>query len=415
MDYFEYQDNNLHAEDTDIEQIAKQYGTPCYIYSKQTIERHFYAFTTALGRHPHMICYAVKANSNIAILQLLAKLGAGFDVVSKGELQRALYAGGKASKIVFSGVGKTEQEIEFALEQKIHCINVESVNELERINNIAKHKNINANVSLRINPDINPQTHPYISTGMRNNKFGIAMPKAEEIYHNHKSYPNLNFKGIDCHIGSQLTQLPPFMEALDKLIALADKLKDMDGLNIEHLDLGGGLGVCYENEDPPSPSQLAEQVKQRLANRNYKIILEPGRAIMANAGVLVTKVEYLKTHHDKRFAIVDAAMNDLLRPALYQAWHNIVPVKKDSNIEAKKYDIVGGICESGDFFGHDRLLPIKESSLIAIRGAGAYGATMSSNYNTRPRAAEILVDGEKTTLIRKRETFEDLIKNEKLL
>lgn len=415
MDYFEFKNNHLYAENVNLSDIAKKYGTPCYVYSKQTIERHYYAFSTALGQHPHLICYAVKANSNIAILQLLAQLGSGFDVVSKGELQRVLKAGGQAEKCVFSGVGKTEAEIGYALEQNIHCINIESVSELERVNRICMHLGIKANVSVRINPDIDPQTHPYISTGMRDNKFGIAMPEAVSIYQNHKAYQNLNFIGIDCHIGSQLTRLSPFLEALDKLIELADDLKKHAGLKIEHLDLGGGLGVPYRDENPPSPSEMAEHVKKRLEGRKYKIILEPGRAIMANAGILLTRVEYLKKHHSKNFAIVDAAMNDLLRPALYQAWHDIIECDTSCDIKEDIYDIVGGICESGDFFGHDRKLAIEEYSLLAIRGAGAYGATMSSNYNSRPRAAEILVDGKTSSVIRERESFEDQVRNEVLL
>lgn len=415
MDYFEYKNNQLYVEDLPVSTIAKQYGTPCYIYSHKTIARHFNAFNNALSEHPHLICYAVKANSNIAILQLLAKLGSGFDVVSKGELQRALYAGAKAQNIVFSGVGKTTAEIQYALDQNIHCLNVESEAELNRIQSLCQQQNRVAPISLRINPDINPQTHPYISTGLKDNKFGIAMDKAIEIYHRHADYPNLKFIGIDCHIGSQLTQLAPFLEALDKLIQLADLLASQDGLKIEHLDLGGGLGVIYKDENPPTPSMLAQQVKQKLADRPYKVILEPGRAIMANAGILVTQVEYIKKHHQKQFAIVDAAMNDLLRPALYQAWHEIIPVMQSPSISAANYDIVGGVCESGDFFGHNRKLAINESSLLAIRGAGAYGATMSSNYNTRPKPAEILVSGETPYLIRQRETFNDMIQNEQLL
>ena len=415
MDYFEYKQQQLYVENIPVSQITKQFGTPCYIYSHKTIERHFHAFNDALGEHPHMICYAVKANSNIAILQLLAKLGSGFDVVSKGEMQRALHAGGSPEKIVFSGVGKTVEEIEYALEQQIHCINVESVPELERIQKIAKQRNCIAPISLRINPDIDPKTHPYISTGMKENKFGIEMEKARQIYHQHHLYPNLKFIGIDCHIGSQLTQVTPFLEALDKLIHLADELKQQEGLAIEHLDLGGGLGVTYDSERPPMPDELAQQVKQRLAGRPYKIILEPGRAIMANAGILVTSVEYIKTHHQKHFAIVDAAMNDLLRPSLYQAWHKIIPVSLSNEAPLKSYDVVGGICETGDFLGHDRELNISEGDLLAIRGAGAYGATMSSNYNTRPKVAEILVENDIISLIRKRETFSDMIQNEILL
>lgn len=412
MDYFNYQNKHLFAEELSVSDIVNKYGSPIYIYSKKTIIRHYHAFNDALGSHPHLICYAVKANSNIGILKILADLGSGFDVVSKGELQRALYAGADPAKIVFSGVGKTVEEIEFALSEKIHCINVESIAELNRIQEISAKQNITAAVSLRINPDINAQTHPYISTGLKDNKFGIAFDKASDIYHNYHKYPNIKFIGIDCHIGSQLTTLEPFMEALDRLIGLADQLAEKDGLSIEHLDLGGGLGVTYDNETPPDPAQLAAKVKQRLAERPYKIILEPGRSIMANAGILVTKVEYLKEHHEKYFAIVDAAMNDLLRPSLYQAWHNIISVDVNNSHPTRTYDVVGGVCETGDFLGHQRKLAIDESSLLAVRSAGAYGATMSSNYNTRPKLAEVLVDGSRSYLIRQRESFADMIKNE---
>jgi len=412
MDYFNYKNAQLYAENVPVQDIAMQYQTPCYIYSKKTIIRHYNAFTNALGTHPHLICYAVKANSNLSILKLLVALGSGFDVVSKGELERVLHVGADPNKIIFSGVGKTENEINYALAQKIHCINVESVSELERIQQLSEQQNMIAPVSLRINPNINPKTHPYISTGLKDNKFGIDFNKAAGIYHNHKNYPNLNFIGIDCHIGSQITELPPFMEALDKLILLADELAKTEGLTIKHLDLGGGLGVSYKDEKPPEPNELAQSVKKRLANRPYQIILEPGRAIMANAGILLTKVEYVKPHHDKNFAIVDAAMTDLLRPALYQAWHNIIPVKQNNTPSAQLYDIVGGVCESGDFLGHARLLHIEENSLLAIRSCGAYGFSMSSNYNSRPKIAEIMVDDSKTQLIRRRETFNDMINNE---
>ena len=409
MDYFNYKNSVLFAEDIAVNEIASHYGTPCYVYSKKTILRHFKAFNDALGEHPHLICYAVKANSNLSILNLLKEAGAGFDVVSKGELQRVLHIGAAPQTIVFSGVGKTIDEINFAIDKKIHCINVESVAELQRIEMLSQNKDIQTPVSLRINPDINPKTHPYISTGLKDNKFGIAFEKAVEIYHNHKDYPHLKFIGIDCHIGSQITELPPFLDALDKLISLADQLKQQDGLHIEHLDLGGGLGVPYQGEQPPEP---ACQVKKKLAGRNYKVILEPGRAIMANAGILVTQIEYIKPHHDKNFVIVDAAMTDLLRPALYQAWHDIIPLNKKSLASTIECDVVGGVCESGDFLGHHRQLAVQAGDLLAIRSCGAYGAAMNFNYNSRPKLAEVLVDGEQTQLIHQRESFEDMIKNE---
>lgn len=412
MDYFNYKEKHLYAEKVALQTIAKKYGTPCYVYSKKTILRHYKAFDDALGTQPHTICYAVKANSNLALLQLLAKQGSGFDVVSKGELQRVLHIGADPKKIVFSGVGKTTDEINFAIEQKILCINIESLSELKRVQKLSFEAKTLTAVSLRINPNINPNTHPYISTGLKDNKFGIDYEVATQLYYAHKDYPNINFIGIDCHIGSQITTLAPFMEALDKLIALADTLAKNTSLNIQHLDLGGGLGVNYQTEQPPAPHLLAEAVKKRLADRPYHLILEPGRAIMANAGILLTSVEYIKSHYDKKFAIVDAAMTDLLRPALYQAWHDIIPVLIEPSVERHHYDIVGGVCETGDFLGHDRALNIKEGSLLAIRSCGAYGFTMSSHYNSRPKAAEVLVDGDNTFLIRARENFKDLIQKE---
>lgn len=414
MDYFHYHQQQLFAEHVPLTMLANRFGTPCYVYSKKTIERHYLAFKDALGTHPSLICYAVKANSSLAILQLLAHLGSGFDVVSKGELQRVLAAGGDPQKSVFSGVAKSEEEICFALKNNIHCINVESEAELERIQALCQHHQWLAPISLRINPDIDAKTHPYISTGMRDNKFGIEFNKAKQLYLNHKAYPNLRFIGIDCHIGSQLTDLTPFLEALEKLIELADLLSS-HGLAIDHLDLGGGLGVTYRNESPPLPAELALHVKKKLATRSYKIILEPGRAIMANAGILLTTVEYIKEHHQTHYAITDAAMTELLRPALYQAWHDIIPVEIQPTLDPQWYDIVGGVCESSDFLGKHRQLAIGPGSLLAVRGAGAYGASMGSNYNSRPKPPEILVDGERVHLIRKRETFDELIRNELLL
>lgn len=414
MDYFDYNEDILYAEEVPLTELIQQYGTPLYVYSRRTIERHWHAFDSAFNKHDHLICYAVKANSNIGILSLFAKLGSGFDVVSGGELQRVLYAGGDPQKIIFSGVGKTTHELEQAIQLKIHCINVESVSELNRIQTVAQRMNLHASVSLRINPNIDAKTHPYISTGLKNNKFGIEFNKAKQLYLQNAEYTHLDFIGIDCHIGSQLTELSPFLEALDILLKLADELVDA-GIPIKHLDLGGGLGVKYTNEHPPLPHELAEKVSNKIDKRPYQIMLEPGRAIMANAGLLITEVEYLKTHHDKHFAIVDAAMNDYLRPALYQADHSIIPVEIKQSLPTYTYDIVGPVCESSDFLGLNKPLQIEEGDYVAIRGAGAYGASMASNYNSRNRPAEVLVDGNRIHLIRERDTFDTQIKHEKLL
>lgn len=414
MDFFNYKQDQLFAEDVSIEEIVSAHGTPCYIYSRATIERHWHAFNDAFEKHDHKICYSVKANGNLGILNLFTRLGSGFDVVSGGELQRVLKAGGKPEHIIFSGVGKTADEIQEALTLGIYCLNVESVSELERIQAISQSLNIQAPVSLRINPNIDAKTHPYISTGLKNNKFGIEFNKAKSLYLNRHQFSHVNFIGIDCHIGSQLTDLSPFLQALDILLALADELT-AEGVPIEHLDLGGGLGVTYTDETPPLPSELSAKICARLDNRPYEIILEPGRAIMANAGILVTKVEYLKNHHDKHFAIVDAAMNDLIRPALYQARQTIVPVKPRKDVPAQSFDIVGPVCESSDFLAHDLTLSLKQNDLLAVRGAGAYGSVMSSNYNARRKAPEILVDGDRFHVIRERESFDDLIRHEKIL
>lgn len=414
MDYFDYKEDILHAEEVALPDMVKAYGTPLYVYSRRTIERHWHAFNNAFKKHNHLICYAVKANSNLGILSLFTQMGSGFDVVSGGELQRVLHAGGDPQKIIFSGVGKTHNEIQQAIQLKIHCINVESVSELKRVNHIAKKLNAKAPVSLRINPNIDAKTHPYISTGLKNNKFGIEFDKAKQLYLQASDFTHVNMIGIDCHIGSQLTELSPFLEALDILIDLADELVQ-NNIPIKHLDLGGGLGVTYTTEHPPLPHELAEKVSEKIDNRPYEIILEPGRAIMANAGILVTQVEYLKTHHDKHFAIVDAAMNDYIRPALYQADHAIIPIVRTPSLPVLKYDIVGPVCESSDFLGLNKSLQINEGDCIAIRGAGAYGASMSSNYNSRLRPAEILVDGETVHLIRERDTFDTLIQHEKTL
>lgn len=415
MDYFNYHGADLLAEQVRLADIAQQYGTPTYVYSRATLERHYRAFTDAAGSQPHLVCYAVKANSNIALLNLLARLGSGFDVVSEGELRRVLQAGGNPAKVVFSGVGKAESEIEFALNTGIKCFNVESEAELHRIAQVAARLGKTAPISLRVNPDIDAKTHPYISTGLKANKFGIDITDAPRIYQLAASYPQLKVCGVDCHIGSQLTETQPFLDALDKVLALVDKLSEL-GIVLSHLDIGGGLGVTYLDETPPHPADYAAQVVQRLAAYPHlTLVFEPGRAIMANAGVLLTKVEYLKPGQEKHFAIVDAAMNDLIRPALYSAWMNIVPVKLQPELALQRYDVVGPVCETGDFLGKDRDLAIAEGDLLAVRSAGAYGFTMSSNYNSRPRAAEVLVDGNQLYLVRQREQWQDLWQGEQLL
>ncbi len=414
MDHFRYQHNCLYAEQLEVSEIAKQFGTPCYIYSRATLERHWHAFDQAFGEFRHLICYAVKANSNLAILNLLARLGSGFDIVSIGELERVLAAGGRPEKIVFSGVGKREDEILAALKVGIRCFNVEVCGELDRINRLAGHLGLIAPVSFRVNPDIDAKTHPYISTGLKENKFGIAIDLARKEFNRAAQMPNIKVVGIDCHIGSQLVETKPFLDALERVLALVDALHE-DGIQLQHLDLGGGLGICYRDEQPPQPAEYIQAILQRLAGREFEILLEPGRAIVGNAGILVTKVEYLKPTADKNFAIVDAAMNDLVRPALYGAWQEIVPVNNAGNGREQTWDIVGPVCETGDFLGKDRLLNLAEGDLLAVRSAGAYGFTMSSNYNSRPRVAEIMVDGEKSHLIREREAIQQLWAGEILL
>jgi diaminopimelate decarboxylase len=410
MDFFEYQDGRLMAEAVDLQQLAATYGTPLYVYSRATLERHWNAFDQALGDHPHLVCYAVKANSNIAVLALLARLGSGFDIVSGGELARVLKAGGKPSRIVFSGVGKTLAEIEQALEAGIRCFNVESTAELARLDGVAAAHGVTAPVSLRVNPDVDARTHPYISTGLKENKFGISVVSALEAYRQAADAANLLVEGIDCHIGSQLTQISPFVDALDRVLQLVEHIEAL-GIAIRHLDLGGGLGVLYRDEHPPTPAEYVRPLLARLANSGKEILIEPGRAIVANAGILVTEVQYLKESVDKNFAIVDAAMNDLLRPALYGAWQEIVPVIPRQQPK-KEYDVVGPVCETGDFLGKQRLLAVEPGDLLAVRSAGAYGFSMSSNYNSRPRAAEILVDGDTAHLVRRRETVDSLFQNE---
>ncbi|VAW54650.1 Diaminopimelate decarboxylase [hydrothermal vent metagenome] len=406
------------AEDVDIVANIGRWQTPCYVYSRATIERHWKAFDSALGAQPHLVCYAVKANSNLAVLNVLAKLGSGFDIVSVGELERVLKAGGSADKIVFSGVGKNAEEMHRALDVGIRCFNVESQAELLLLEQVAAEKNVQAPVSLRVNPDVDAKTHPYISTGLKDNKFGIAIADAAEVYQTIADSAHLKVEGVDCHIGSQLTEVKPFVDALDRVLALVDNLAEKN-IHLHHLDLGGGLGIRYQDEKPPLPEEQMVAVLQRLQEREFtkdiEILIEPGRAIVGNAGVLLTRVQYLKNNEEKNFAIVDAAMNDLMRPALYQAWQAIVPVIENSQQLSKIYDVVGPICETGDFLGKARELAIAQGDLLAILSAGAYGFTMSSNYNSRPRVAEIMVDGTAHHVVRKRESIEQLFENETVL
>jgi diaminopimelate decarboxylase len=413
MDAFTYRDGELFAEGVALSDIAARFGTPTYVYSRAHIEAQYQAYADALAGAPGMVCYAVKANSNLGVLNLLARLGAGFDIVSSGELERVLAAGGDAARIVFSGVGKSRDDMRRALEAGVHCFNVESRNELERLQNVAAAMEVKAPVSLRVNPDVDAGTHPYIATGLKENKFGIAIDEAETVYAHAATLPNLDVIGVDCHIGSQLTSLEPFLDALDRLLALIDRLKAR-GIAIRHLDLGGGLGVRYRNEQPPLPGDYIQAVRQRIQGRNLALLFEPGRSIVANAGVLLTQVEYLKHTEHKDFAVIDAAMNDLIRPALYEAWMDVVPVQPHAGTE-RTYDLVGPICETGDFLARERSLVLAEGDLLAIRSAGAYGFVMSSNYNTRGRAAEVLVDGEQAFEVRRRETIEDLYAGESLL
>ena len=414
MNHFTYRENYLYAEDVAIEKITATHGTPCYIYSRATLEQHWHAFDNAMSDFDHLVCYAVKANSNLAILNLFARLGSGFDIVSVGELERVLAAGGAASKIVFSGVGKRPDELRRALEVGIHCFNVESTAELDVLNQIAGEMGCIAPVSLRVNPDVDAKTHPYISTGLKENKFGIDIESAVDVYLSINNLPNLSIKGVDCHIGSQLTEITPFLDALDRVLALVDQLSE-HGITLEHLDMGGGLGIQYKDETPPLPDEYMQAVSAKFKGRNLKILIEPGRAIAGNAGILVTKVEYLKHTEHKDFAVVDAAMNDLMRPTLYSAWQDIVPVNLRNNSEERTYDIVGPICETGDFLGKDRKLTLIQGDLLAICSAGAYGFSMSSNYNTRPRVAEIMVDGSQAHVVREREKLADLFAGEHVL
>lgn len=413
MDAFNYRDGELFAEGVALSAIAERFGTPTYVYSRAHIEAQYRAYADALSGMPHLVCFAVKANSNLGVLNVLARLGAGFDIVSRGELERVLAAGGQADKIVFSGVGKTRDDMRRALEVGVHCFNVESTDELGRLQVVAAELNVRAPISLRVNPDVDAGTHPYISTGLKENKFGIAIADAEDVYVRASQLPNLEVIGVDCHIGSQLTTLEPFIDALDRLLDLVDRLGDC-GIHLRHIDLGGGLGVRYRDEEPPLAANYIKAVRERLEGRDLGLVFEPGRFIVANAGVLVTQVEYLKHTEHKDFAIVDAAMNDLIRPALYQAWMDVTAVRP-RDAQPRTYDIVGPICETGDFLAKGRDLALAEGDLLAVHSAGAYGFVMSSNYNTRGRAAEVLVDGNEVFEVRRRETIAELYAGESLL
>ena len=414
MDFFNYRNDALFVEDVAVQAIVDHYGSPCYIYSRAALEQQWQAFDRAFNEQAHLICYAVKANSNIAILNLLARLGSGFDIVSLGELKRVIAAGGDPNKIVFSGVGKRVDEILAALRVGIYCFNIEVSDELDRINRLAAQLNVIAPVSFRVNPDVDAKTHPYISTGLKENKFGIDIEQALVEYRRAAAMPHIKVVGIDCHIGSQLTETRPFLDALDKVLNLVAKL-EAEGINLQHLDLGGGLGICYKDEQPPKPADYIQAILARLGKPAVQILLEPGRAIIGNAGILVTQVEYLKMTPHKNFAVVDAAMNDLIRPALYQAWQDIIPVNRQSEAAQTSWDIVGPVCETGDFLGKDRPLKIAQGDLLAIGSSGAYGFSMSSNYNSRPRLPELLVDGSQLHLIRQRETIAQLWSGEHLI
>ena len=408
------QNGDLFMEKIALSDITHQFGTPCYVYSKGAIERNYESYVTALGEQPHLVCYAVKSNSNIAVLQTLAALGAGFDIVSVGELERVLMAGGDPSKVVFSGLGKTRQEMRRALEIGIHCFNVESESELELLNKIASELSMRAPVSIRVNPDVNANTHPYISTGLKEDKFGIDINNALAVYQHASLMDNIHLIGIDCHIGSQLTEIAPFVDAMDRLLILVDQLGALK-ISLNHIDIGGGLGVRYRDESIQSVDDYMSELLPRLAQRSEILILEPGRSITANAGVLLTEVQFIKSNDHKNFVIVDAAMNDMLRPSLYQAWMDIQPISDSSDLDEKVYDVVGPICESGDFLGKERPLKVKEGDHLCLFSAGSYGFVMSSNYNSRPRAPEIMVDADSVYLIRQRETIRDLTRGEQLL
>jgi diaminopimelate decarboxylase len=413
VSFFSQRDGALHAEDVPLSRIAEEFGTPCYVYSRAALTDAFQRYDRAFGARAHLICYAVKANSNLAILNLFARLGSGFDIVSGGELARVIAAGGDPARTVFSGVGKTREEMRQALQAGVLCFNVESESELERLNQVAKEMGKKAPVSLRVNPDVDAKTHPYISTGLKEDKFGVTFEDALRIYRKAHAAANLKVTGIDCHIGSQLTELAPFLDAFRKLVNLVDMLAS-EGIRLDHLDLGGGLGIRHRDETPPEPGQYVKALLNLVGDREQQILLEPGRSMVGNAGLLLTRVEYLKHGDAKNFVVVDAAMNDLIRPALYDAYHEIRPVR-ESTSGTSRYQIVGPICESGDFLGHDRDLAVREGDLLAVMSAGAYGMSMSSNYNSRPRAAEVMVDGGRIHLIRERELVEDLFAGERLL
>ncbi len=414
MDSFEYHNGTLCCEEVPLDRIADEVGSPTYVYSRDALERAYLSYAEALDGRDALVCYAVKANSNIALLNVLARLGAGFDIVSLGELERVLRAGGDPSKVVFSGVGKQAHEIKRALEVGIHCFNIESDAELDRVNAVAAELGAVAPVSFRVNPDVDARTHPYISTGLKENKFGIAIDTAPAVYRRAAAMANVNVVGVDCHIGSQLTEISPFLDALDRLLKLVDQLAE-EGITLRHLDLGGGLGVCYTDEAPPEPKTYIDAVIERLGDRKLGLIFEPGRSIAANAGVMLTRVEFLKQAGEKNFAIIDGAMNDLIRPSLYSAYQEIIPVQLREEGEARRWDLVGPVCETGDFLGKDRELMLEAGDLLAVCSAGAYGFVMASNYNTRPRPAEVLVDDNKFYVVRERETVNDLMRGEQLL
>ena len=409
-----YQQHRLHLENVALDDIAEHFGTPCFVYSKAALEQNFFAYQNALANRSHLICYAVKSNSNLAVLQTLANLGAGFDIVSVGELERVLLAGGNPSKIVFSGVAKNAEEMRRALEVGIHCFNVESEAELELLNATAAEQNKTASISLRVNPDVDAMTHPYISTGLKENKFGIDINLAPQIYQRAAEMDHISVIGVDCHIGSQITEIRPFIDAMDRLLSLVDQLETLN-IRLQHIDIGGGLGVPYQNEQTPSVADYMAELLPRLAGRSETLVMEPGRSITANAGVLLMKVEFIKTNGDKNFAIVDAAMNDMLRPALYEAWMDIQPTSINGAAATALYDVVGPVCETGDFLGKDRSLAIGQGDNLCLFSAGSYGFVMSSNYNSRPRVAEVMVDNNLTYLVRARETIADLVRGEQLL
>ena len=413
MDVFTYQNGVLHAEGVPLSDIAATHGTPCYVYSRQAIEKNWQAYDQALADHDHLICYAVKANSNIAVINLMARMGSGFDIVSVGELERVIAAGGDPAKVVFAGVAKRADEMRRALEVGIRCFNVESDQELDRLNAVAGEMGVQAPVSIRVNPDVDAETHPYISTGLKKNKFGIAIDQAPDVYRRAATLPNIAIIGAGCHIGSQLTSMSPFVDALTRLLSLVDTL-EAEGITIKQIDIGGGLGICYDDETPPSAQSYADAILPLLAGRKQTLLIEPGRSIVGNAGVMLTQVEFMKATDVKAFAIVDGAMNDLLRPSLYDAWQAIVPVQKREGA-TQNVDIVGPVCETGDFLGRDRDLALQPGDLLAVRSAGAYGFTMSSTYNSRPRVAEVMVDGKTVHLIRERETLADLMRGERRL